>query len=54
MRKLKNKTATNKIYASMLLGVSTLSIFIDGDITGLVMGLAMSIPLFFAKENVII
>ena len=39
MRKLKNKTATNKLFSLILLIISVLSIFIDGDIIGLLIGL---------------
>lgn len=54
MRKLTNKTATNKLFALIAICVGMLSVFIDGDITGLIMGLLMGIPLFLAKKNVII
>ena len=54
MRKLKNKTATNKLFSLILLIISVLSIFIDGDIIGLLIGLPMAVALFTAKNNLIV
>ena len=54
MRKLTNKTATNKLYALGIIALSTLSVLIDGDATGLILGLMMGVPLLLAKKNIIL
>lgn len=54
MRKLTNKTATNKLYAVLSICAGILSVSIDGNGIGLIFGCVMGIPLFLAKKNVII
>ena len=54
MRKLTIKTATNKLYAVLIVCAGVLSASIDGNGTGLIFGILMGVPLFLAKENVIV
>lgn len=51
----KHKLFKNKLYASLLILLGLLSIkILDGDITAFVFVSMLALPVFFAKENVIV
>ena len=45
------RTALNKIWSVMMIGLGCGSMLISDDATFLVMMLMIAVPLFFAKEN---
>lgn len=47
----KRELLRNKLYALLLVGLSLLVLFIDGDATVLVIMLFFAVPMFFAKTN---
>ena len=48
-----NNTRKNKTCSLLVLCAGILSVFIDGNITVLIISLMMGIPLFLAKKNII-
>ena len=53
-RQYMKKTIKNKIVALILIILGVLSVFIDGDGTFMIFAVAVSIALFFAKNNYIL
>ena len=53
-RQYMKRTFKNKIVALMLIILGVLSVFIDGDGTFMIFVVAVSIALFFAKNNYIL
>lgn len=53
-RQYMKRTIKNKIVALMLIILGVLSVFIDGDGTFMIFAAAVSIALFFSKNNYIL
>lgn len=45
------ETLSNKLYAGVIMSAGVLSVYMANDATFLVLATAISLPLFFAKEN---